>query len=242
MRDYKIYLNDILAAVESIEAFVQDMSFKDSVPMRQNGWCGHQETELFTCRRTSICAFGAKTIESRNRKQMDWTIVSAMGAIAAALYTWVVSGEQRKTRLDDKFPCMVVRCRNNPATKVDELRLVNAGRGPAFITKFVVKGLDKLDGIHRYVDGDHIDGIDRVIGPEMKVIQICSAGLRGEILMTLGRRRYRSVLLTKMPEAGSLRVASSTANLYGTPHRNSLTQNCVCGCQNSAERKRRASR
>jgi uncharacterized protein with HEPN domain len=29
MRDYKIYLNDILAAVDSIEAFVQGMSFEE---------------------------------------------------------------------------------------------------------------------------------------------------------------------------------------------------------------------
>ena len=32
MRDDKIYLNDILAAVESIEAFVQGMSSTNSVP------------------------------------------------------------------------------------------------------------------------------------------------------------------------------------------------------------------
>jgi len=88
-------------------------------------------------------------------------------SIAVAFLTWVMYREQRQTRMDDKFPCIIVRSRKNPDTSVDELRLVNAGRGPAFITRFVVKGLDKLDGKHEYKDGDHTDEIDRVIGPDM---------------------------------------------------------------------------
>lgn len=114
---------------------------------------------------------------------MDWAIPSAIGAIIAAFYAGVTSSEQRKTRMDDKFPCMVVRSRKNPDSKVDEIRLVNVGRGPAFMTKFVVKGLDKIyprkddqgepilndkgeKTCHDYPDGNHIDEIDRVIGPE----------------------------------------------------------------------------
>jgi hypothetical protein len=88
---------------------------------------------------------------------------------AAALFTWATASEQRKTRIDDKFPYIVVRSRKRQRASdtIDELRLVNVGRGPAFITKFVVKGLDMLDGIHSYTDGDHTDEIDRVIGPEI---------------------------------------------------------------------------
>jgi hypothetical protein len=93
--------------------------------------------------------------------------------------------------MDDKFPCMVVRSRKRTKTNAlgqevesDELRLVNVGRGPAFITKFKVKGLDKIcpakddngedmrnekgEIIYRdYEDGDHTDGIDKVIGPDV---------------------------------------------------------------------------
>ncbi len=99
---------------------------------------------------------------------MDLIAVLALAvSSAAAFFTWGAVSEQRKTRMDDKFPYMVVRSRKNHDTNVDELRLVNAGRGPAFITKFVVKGLDRLDGQHEYKDGDHTDGIDRIIGPEI---------------------------------------------------------------------------
>lgn len=94
-------------------------------------------------------------------------ILALIVSIVVAFLTWVIYREQCQTRMDDKFPYMVVRSRKNPDTNVDELRLVNAGRGPAFITRFVVKGLDKLDGAHEYKDGDHTDQIDRVIGPDM---------------------------------------------------------------------------
>lgn len=87
---------------------------------------------------------------------------AAIGTIAAAIYAGVAASEQRRTRMDDKFPCMVVGSRND-----DELRLVNIGRGPAFITQFAVEKLDELVAGKKYEDGDKTIYIDRVIGPEV---------------------------------------------------------------------------
>ena len=92
-------------------------------------------------------------------------------AISTLFYTvitaWLIL-EQRKSRTDDKFPCIVLRSRLNPSRPTTQestpdewkLRLVNVGRGPAFIEYFETKGLPC------YVDGVHTDGIDRVIGPD----------------------------------------------------------------------------
>jgi len=104
---------------------------------------------------------------------MDWSVVvsaiSALGAIGAAIYTGITANEQRKTRRDDKFPYMVVR-----SIKVEsnewELRLVNLGRGPAFVTTFKTEGLGELPlNKPRNIaqDGYHTHEIDRVIGPEV---------------------------------------------------------------------------
>ena len=93
-------------------------------------------------------------------------------AISTTVYTgitaWLIF-EQRKSRIEDKFPCIVMRSRLNPSrmtahgATADEwkLRLVNIGRGPAFIEHFETKGLP------HYADGTHTDDIDKVIGPDV---------------------------------------------------------------------------
>lgn len=93
-------------------------------------------------------------------------------AISTVVYTgitaWLIF-EQRKSRTDDKFPCVVVRSRMTQSrptahgATADEwkLRLVNVGRGPAFIEYFETKGLPQ------YADGDHSRDIDKVIGPDV---------------------------------------------------------------------------
>ncbi len=101
---------------------------------------------------------GAKNIMDPN-----WIV-----AIVATVYT-VITGwliiEQRKSRLDDKFPCIVVRCLYGPGITTFEkqwtLRLVNIGRGPAFIKHFYTEGVPYI------ADGVHTDDIDNVIGPEV---------------------------------------------------------------------------
>jgi hypothetical protein len=102
---------------------------------------------------------------------MEWSVVfagvSALGAIGAAFYTWITAREQRKTRRDDKFPYLVVRSIRTEQ-RAHFLGLVNVGRGPAFITMFITKGLSELhsnSGIRFAKDGDHTHEIDRVIGP-----------------------------------------------------------------------------
>jgi hypothetical protein len=86
--------------------------------------------------------------------------------MSVAFTGWMVI-EHRRTRVNDKFPCLVVRSRLNMDTRENEARLVNVGRGPALITKLVTGGLDKLQGFHEYKDGDHTHEIDRIIGPEI---------------------------------------------------------------------------
>jgi hypothetical protein len=99
--------------------------------------------------------------------------VSALAAIGAVIYTGITAREQRKTRRDDKFPYMVVRSIEKRTgdglrTGNHELRLVNLGRGPAFITMFRMKGLSKSSRNEKIAqDGDHTHMIDRVIGPEV---------------------------------------------------------------------------
>lgn len=93
------------------------------------------------------------------------SVVALTASIMTMHYQRVSSNEQRRTRLDDKFPCIVVRSRKNRS--IYEVRLVNIGKGPAFITQFEVKGLDRLHSDHEYKDGDHTDEIDRALGPEV---------------------------------------------------------------------------
>lgn len=100
--------------------------------------------------------------------------IAAIGsAIAAGVYAILTNrllSEQRESRLDDKFPCISLRCRfdRRPtpvATNENEwtIRLVNIGRGPAFIDYFHTTGL----GGYSCDDGDHTNGIDKVIGPDV---------------------------------------------------------------------------
>jgi len=74
--------------------------------------------------------------------------------------------ENQRSGKNDKFPCIVVKARRNPnATEHPEkewsIRLINIGRGPAFIKRFAVYGLTD------YRDGDRTDDTDKVIGPEV---------------------------------------------------------------------------
>ncbi len=77
--------------------------------------------------------------------------------------------EQRESQLNDKFPCIVVRSRHvvhvsgvTPTTYEWKPRLVNIGRGPAFIEYFETTGLEP-----HYKNGVHTDEIDKVIGPNV---------------------------------------------------------------------------
>jgi hypothetical protein len=98
-------------------------------------------------------------------------IATTGAAIAAGVYAFItyrLLSEQRKSRLDDKFPCVIVRGRFGPRvasvmTTGNEwtIRLVNIGRGPAFIDHFETTGLPG------YPDGVHTSDIDKVIGPDV---------------------------------------------------------------------------
>lgn len=112
------------------------------------------------------------TIEGKKEREQTMDTIAlgaAIGTIAAAIYAGVAANEQRRTRMDDKFPCMVVRSRDvgpidHKYAKIvatQQLRLVNVGRGPAFITKF------RIRNVTGHKDGDHTIHIDRVIGPEV---------------------------------------------------------------------------
>jgi len=104
--------------------------------------------------------------------EMDWiavgiATVSAIGALTAAIYTAITAREQQKTRRDDKFPCVVVRSIKTEQ-KRHFLALANVGRGPAFVTMFMTKGLSELgshSGLKFAKDGNHTHEMDRVIGP-----------------------------------------------------------------------------
>lgn len=97
--------------------------------------------------------------------------IAAIGSAAAATVYAVLTHrlilEQRESRLDDKFPCIVVRSLYGQGAtttgKEWRLRLVNVGRGPAFIESFKTKGL----GPNYYPDGDHTHDIDNVIGSDV---------------------------------------------------------------------------
>jgi hypothetical protein len=93
------------------------------------------------------------------------TVVNGIAAVVYIIFTiWLIL-EQRNTRLDDKLPCVIVRARENPATSGSSpvwwLRLINIGKGPAFIEHFETHGLP------HYGDGLHTGEIDTVLGPDV---------------------------------------------------------------------------
>ena len=102
-------------------------------------------------------------------KWKDPSWITAASTLIYMLFTGGIILQQRKSRLDDKLPCIVVRARMNPSRLVQggrtrdewKLRLINIGVGPAFIEHFETKGLPSL------VDGDHTQVIDRVVGAEV---------------------------------------------------------------------------
>jgi hypothetical protein len=94
-------------------------------------------------------------------------VATVVAAIAAGVYAFLTNrllSEQRASRLDDKFPYISVRAREDlsrPPGATWEIRLVNIGRGPAFIEYFETTGLPS------YPDGVHTGDIDKVIGPDV---------------------------------------------------------------------------
>jgi hypothetical protein len=101
---------------------------------------------------------------------MDPNWIVAISALAYTVMTALLILEQRRSRIDDKFPCIVVRSIRMPVVRKDgsagrewTLRLVNVGRGPAFIDSF------RTEGLRNYGpnDGDNTAKIDKVIGPDM---------------------------------------------------------------------------
>ncbi len=119
----------------------------------------------------SIGHESASSIPEEQHKTRKWQDPNWITAGSTLIYTlitgWLIF-QQRRSRLDDKLPCVVVRARLNPSRSgqwgqtPDEwkLRLINIGVGPAFIEQFETKGLSALK------DGDHTQDIDRVIGAD----------------------------------------------------------------------------
>jgi hypothetical protein len=111
----------------------------------------------------------AERVDREAKKIMDPNWIVAISAVAyTGITAWLIL-DQRESRLDDKFPCIVVRSRlDRAATDVVTdrnewtLRLVNIGRGPAFIEYFYAEGLHGCS----CNDGDLTDIIDKVIGPD----------------------------------------------------------------------------
>jgi hypothetical protein len=98
----------------------------------------------------------------------NWiSAIAAVGAVVAAtVYAFITSrllSEQRRNWIDDKFPCIFVRWGNDPCDDTWTIRLVNVGRGPAFIEFFHTSGFSSF----RCGDGDHTQEIDKVIGPDV---------------------------------------------------------------------------
>jgi hypothetical protein len=96
--------------------------------------------------------------------------IAAVGAVVAAgvyaFLTYRLLSEQQRSWIDDKFPCIVVRAREDRSRQPGgtwEIRLVNIGRGPAFIEYFHTTGLSGGS----CPDGDHTRSIDKVIGPDV---------------------------------------------------------------------------
>jgi F0F1-type ATP synthase membrane subunit c/vacuolar-type H+-ATPase subunit K len=112
---------------------------------------------------------GVKKIMDPNWIVAAATVVVAGAAIGSAIaakryadLTLRLILEQRESQLNDKFPCIVVRSRLMPTLPEHSgaggwtLRLVNVGRGPAFIESFETTGLP-----------GRTDDVDKVIGPDI---------------------------------------------------------------------------
>lgn len=84
--------------------------------------------------------------------------------VYATVTLYLIWENQRNGR-NDKFPCVIVKARAREELNVEpekpwSIRLINVGRGPAFIKKFTVCGLTSYNG-----DCTHL--IDKVIGPDV---------------------------------------------------------------------------
>lgn len=92
--------------------------------------------------------------------------------------------ETRRNGRNDKFPCIIVKGRHRTQYQIERenlkkwgIRLINVGRGPAFIYYFNVAGLTERQGSPgpqgppgepgSPVNGNRIHDIDKVIGPEV---------------------------------------------------------------------------
>jgi hypothetical protein len=85
--------------------------------------------------------------------------------------------ETRRNGINDKFPCIIVKGRERRKEQRDEglkrwgVRLINIGRGPAFIDDLNVQGLTEYSqgsqGPLNKVNGNRTHNIDKVIGPDV---------------------------------------------------------------------------
>jgi hypothetical protein len=93
----------------------------------------------------------------------DFTFLVAP-AVYLLMILYLVWENQRGGR-NDKFPCVIVKAREQiqvqPTYKKWGIRLINVGRGPAFIKRFTVNGLTN------YHNGDCTERIDKVLGPDV---------------------------------------------------------------------------
>jgi hypothetical protein len=90
-------------------------------------------------------------------------VVQAVAAVVI-LFSLLVSKRQLKEseqlRQEEKMPVLMFKARLEGTAW--QLRIINAGNGPAFIKKFHTKGLKTF-----YADGCHTGDIDSVIGSEV---------------------------------------------------------------------------
>ena len=73
MRNYKLYLSDILAAVESIECFVENMNFED--------FCADDKTSSAVIRKFEIIGEATKNVTHEIRNQypdIPWKEMAGM--------------------------------------------------------------------------------------------------------------------------------------------------------------------
>lgn len=140
------------------------------------------QTNMITTAFVFFLALAGPSSASGAETKTPSTSAQECGSKAWADPNWIVAGstfvytlmtgilifQQRRSRQDDKLPCVVVRARLNPSRAVpggvttDEwkLRLINIGVGPAFIVHFRTTGIPGLS------DGDHTHDIDHVLGAD----------------------------------------------------------------------------
>jgi hypothetical protein len=91
----------------------------------------------------------------------SWTAFVAP-TVYALMILYLVFENQRGSK-NDKYPCVIAKARKNPEPNNPDdkwsIRLINVGRGPAFIKKFTTYGLTT------YPEGDNTHLIDKVLGP-----------------------------------------------------------------------------